>query len=67
VAQFRETGGSKSGQYAADLDCRNQVDFVAREQERRIAAETQFVNDHRVALEALRDAAEQRRLNLWEH
>jgi hypothetical protein len=44
----------------ADLDCRTAVDFQNRQDARRIEVETQFVSDHRLALEALRDAAEQR-------
>jgi hypothetical protein len=43
----------------ANFDCRAEVDFDAREQQRRWAAEAQFVADHRPALEALRDAVEQ--------
>jgi len=44
----------------ADLDCRTAVNFDARLDARRIAAETQFVADHRTELEGLRAAAEQR-------
>jgi len=44
----------------ADLDCRTAVDYRARQTARRIAAETQFINDHQPELAALRDAAEQR-------
>jgi len=43
----------------ADLDCRESTDFAARQEARRIEVETQFVNDHRAELEALRSAAEQ--------
>jgi len=44
----------------ADLNCRTEVDFQNRRDAFEIELETQFVNDHRVALVALRDAAEQR-------
>jgi len=43
-----------------DLNCRNAVDYTARQNADRLERETQFVNDHRAELEALRDAAEQR-------
>ena len=43
----------------ADLDCREAVNFRARAEAAQIAAETQFVNDHRAALDALVAAAEQ--------
>jgi len=43
----------------ADFDCRAAVDYEAREQQRRWAAEAQFVADHRPALEALRNTVEQ--------
>jgi len=44
----------------ADFDCRVGVDYEARRNAHRTELETQFVTDHRQALEALRDAAEQR-------
>jgi len=44
----------------ADLNCRETVDYQSRRQQHIIEVETQFVNDHRSSLEALRDAAEQR-------
>jgi len=43
----------------ADFDCRVAVDFENRDNARRWATETQFVADHRPALEALRDTVEQ--------
>jgi len=43
----------------ADFDCRAETDFDARQAAHRLELETQFVNDHRAALEALRAAAEQ--------
>jgi len=43
----------------ADFNCRQAVDFDARQNEHRLAMETQFVNDHRSELAALRDAVEQ--------
>ena len=43
----------------ADFDCRIATDFDGHQTERRIAAETRFVNDHRTELEALRSAVEQ--------
>jgi len=43
-----------------DLNCRNAVDFSLRETVWRIEAEQQFIIDNRPALEAIRDAAEQR-------
>jgi len=43
----------------ADLNCRNIVNYQARLNQRRFEIETQFIADHRVALAALRDAAEQ--------
>ena len=43
-----------------DLNCRVQVNYQARQDATRIAAETQFVADHRSQLEAIRAAAEQR-------
>jgi len=43
----------------ADLDCRVTVDLQARNLAHQIAAETQFFNDHRAELEALRSAIEQ--------
>lgn len=44
----------------ADLNCRIAVDYQARLDAARFAAETQFVADHQTALRALRDAFEQR-------
>ena len=44
----------------ADLNCRIETTYQARQDARRLAAETQFVNDHRAELEAIRAAAEQR-------
>jgi len=46
-----------------DLDCRIEVNYQARRDSHIIEVETQFVNDHRAELEALRDAAEQRGLS----
>jgi hypothetical protein len=43
-----------------DLDCRESVNFRSRQEAAQIAAETQFVNDHRAALDALIAAAAQR-------
>lgn len=43
-----------------DLNCRNLVHFTLRENIRRVDAEQQFIIDNRPALEAIRDAAEQR-------
>ena len=43
----------------ADFDCRTSLDYKAREQQRRWAAEQQFVDDNRQALAALRYAVEQ--------
>jgi len=42
-----------------DLDCREEFDYRTRMAEARLAAETQFVEDNRAALEAFRSAAEQ--------
>jgi len=44
----------------ADFDCRVAVDYDARQAAVVNETETQFVNDHRSALEALRSAFEQR-------
>jgi len=44
----------------ADFDCRASTNMAARQRARQIEAETVFVNDHRAALVALRDAHEQR-------
>jgi len=44
----------------ADFDCRQSTNYDAREAARITEAETQFLNDHRQELEALRDAIEQR-------
>jgi len=44
-----------------DLRCRDATDYRARRDARRIEVETQFFNDNRAALNALRDAIEQRR------
>ena len=44
----------------ADLSCRVSTNFAAHREAHRVAIETQFVDDHRAALTALRDAAEQR-------
>jgi len=43
----------------ADLDCREKVNFQARQDQARYDAEAQFVADNRSALEALRSAMEQ--------
>jgi len=43
----------------ADLECRNATDYAARRAAGLLAAETQFVNDHRSELEAFRAALEQ--------
>lgn len=43
----------------ADLECRTATNFAARENARQIEVETQFVEDNRAALDALRTAAEQ--------
>jgi len=43
----------------ADLQCRQSVDFDARQIAARLEAETRFVDDHRSDLQALRAAAEQ--------
>ena len=43
----------------ADFDCRVATNFQARQDERRIAAETQFIQDHRHDLAALQSAMEQ--------
>jgi hypothetical protein len=44
----------------ADFNCRNLVNFAVRRAAHEHVVEAQFVNDHRLALAALRDAAEQR-------
>jgi len=44
----------------ADFNCQTSTDFWARQNAHRTGVETQFVNDHRAALTALLDAAEQR-------
>jgi len=44
----------------ADLDCRVAVDYTERRNAIQLAAETQFVEDNRPALEAFRSASEQR-------
>jgi hypothetical protein len=44
----------------ADFDCRVSTNFAAGQQAYVLSRETQFVSDHRAALTALRDAAEQR-------
>lgn len=43
----------------ADFDCRLSTNFQARQDEATTAAEQQFINDNRAALESLRAAAEQ--------
>jgi len=43
----------------ADLTCRISTGFDLKQNELRLIAETQFVEDNRIALEALRSAAEQ--------
>ena len=43
----------------ADLDCREATNFTARQDARTFEFEAQFLNDHRAAFNALRDAAEQ--------
>ena len=45
---------------SADSNCRIATDFVAGREAHIHAVENQFITDHRAALEALRDAAEQR-------
>jgi len=57
VAEFQER---EIAMALDDLDCRVESDYQARMAEARLAAETQFVADHRAELEALRDAIEQR-------
>lgn len=44
----------------ADFDCRVAVDFEARQRAEWVEEENQFINDYRAALDALRNAAEQR-------
>jgi len=57
---FADAAEHETALALADLNCRVTVDFNARQEARNFEAETQFVNDHRAALEALRSAAEQR-------
>jgi len=47
----------------ADLACRHETDFDARQQAAIYEVESQFVRDHQVAFNALRDAIEQRTMN----
>lgn len=44
-----------------DLECRQSVNFQARQNERRIEIHTRFVSDHASELRALQDAIEQGR------
>jgi len=46
----------------ADFDCRISTGFAAAQQAHVLQRETQFVQDNRIALNALRDAVEQNRL-----